>query len=200
MKTWSRCLSPRKSYIWVNYLLETEGVFLWVSLVLRLLERGLLEEDSVEDPKSSIDVLPTKVEKLFQVTFDSIKNEPNTAKRRKALRILSLANDEAELTAWSGSLYPLHLSGMEDYDREHFVGSLRGGLNKSEMGKRLLRCQKQLDWGCREFLRTTSVIWDLSDDHFRKYCVTLAHRSLIEFLHKPDGRASIEEHSQDFIQ
>ncbi|KAL1882804.1 hypothetical protein Daus18300_000442 [Diaporthe australafricana] len=112
---------------------RAEGVFLWTSLTLRLMERGLVLEESIEDLKNSIDVLPTEVEQLFRVIFDSIKTEPDLGKRRKAMRFLALAVDEIKVRMCSGRLYLSHLSFMDDYDRNpDFSTHLQGQLNDSE--------------------------------------------------------------------
>lgn len=64
---------------------RAEGVFLWVSLALRLVERGLVLEESIQELERSIKVLPSELEQLFRVIFDSIKTERDLVKRRKAM-------------------------------------------------------------------------------------------------------------------
>lgn len=178
---------------------RAEGVFLWVSLALRLVERGLLLEEPVEDLMSSIDVLPTEVEELFQVIFDSIQSEPNLARRRKAMRVLSLAVDEAELNICRDHLYLATISFMDEYDRDkNFVKDIQGFFTKAEIDTRLSRSQKQLNGGCRGFLSIRSETRWGSEDPFRRETVQLAHRSLIEFFKRPKVRLCIEEHSQGF--
>lgn len=70
---------------------RAECVFLWASLILRLVERGFLLEESIKDIGRSINVLPSELDKLFQVIFDSIKTGPDKSLRRKAMRTLSFA-------------------------------------------------------------------------------------------------------------
>ncbi|KAJ4409465.1 hypothetical protein N0V82_009459 [Gnomoniopsis sp. IMI 355080] len=182
-------------------LVRAEGVFLWVSLALRLVERGLVLEDNIEDLMNSINVLPTEVEELFEVIFNSIKNELDVARRRKAMRVLSLAVDEAEIAICRDHLYLTTLSFMEDYDHnKEFAKDIKGYLTTTETTKRLSRCQKQLNGGCRGFLSIKSLPATRQDpeDPFRREKVQLSHRSLIEFFKRPDVKECIEEHSQGF--
>lgn len=173
---------------------RAEGVFLWVSLALRLVERGLVLEESIKELERSIDVLPSELEHLFQVIFDSIKTERDLIKRRKTMRILSLAVDELEVQACTGRLFLTHLSFMDDYDRnQDFASHIRGDLDPAGRDSRLSRCRKQLNGGCRGLLTIRSRV-----NVVRKETVALAHRSLIEFFQLPEVQACIEEHSQGF--
>lgn len=176
---------------------RAEGVFLWASLVLRLVERGLLLEESTEELEKSINVLPSELEKLYQIIFDSIKTEPDKAKRRKAMRTLSLAVDEILVTAWSRPLFLTHLSFMDDYDQNpEFASHLQGDFTDIDKSVRLSRCQKQVTGGCRGLLSIRSYFEP--GVLVRKNTVALTHRSLIEFFHLPDVRVCIEEHCQGF--
>lgn len=178
---------------------RAEGVFLWVSLALRLVERGLVLEDSIEELKSSIDVLPTEVEQLFRVIFDSIKKEPDLVKRRKAMRTLSLAVDELEAAPFFGPLWLSHLSFMDDYDRNSdFASHIRGFSNTTDIITRLSRCRKQVTGGCRGFLSINTRAVSNSNDLFRQETVELAHRSLVEFFQLSEVRECIEAHSKGF--
>lgn len=174
---------------------RAEGVFLWVSLALRLVERGLVLEESIEELERSIDVLPTELEQLFRVIFDSIKTEPDIPKRRKAMRALSLAVDEIQAPHCHGWLLLTHLSFMDDYDRNiDFTSYMKGATDESDRSKRLSRCQKQLAGGCRGLLSVKSR----RDVIVRKDTVALTHRSLVEFFQLPDIQVCIEEHSLGF--
>lgn len=167
---------------------KAEGVFLWVSLALRLVERGLLLEESIQELERSIKVLPSELEQLFRVIFDSIKTERDLVKRRKAMRFLSLAVDKH-------FLFLTHLSFMDDYDRDQeFASYIQGDTNTKDRDSRLSRCRKQLTGGCRGLL----TIQSRDRIIVRKERVKLAHRSLIEFFQLPDIQACVEEQSQGF--
>lgn len=173
---------------------RAEGVFLWVSLALRLVERGLVLEESIEELERSIDVLPSELEQLFRVIFDSIKTERDPIKRQKTMRILSLAMDELQISACRDRLFLTHLSFMDDYDRnQDFASHIRGDIDPTGRDSRLSRCRKQLNGGCRGLLTIQSRI-----NVVRKETVALAHRSLIEFFQLPEVQACIGEHSQGF--
>lgn len=174
---------------------RAEGVFLWVSLALRLVEQGLVLEESIEELERSIDVLPSELEQLFRVIFDSIRTERDLIKRRKAMRILTLAVDEIQVSACKNHLFLTHLSFMDDYDRnQDFASHIRGDLDSTGRDQRLSRCRKQLNGGCRGLL----TIRSRDNIVVRKETVALAHRSLIEFFQLPEIQEYIEEHSRGF--
>jgi NACHT domain len=55
---------------------KSDGVFLWVSIMLRLIEEGLINGDQMRDLQHKIDFLPTELENMFLHLFDSI-SRPN---------------------------------------------------------------------------------------------------------------------------
>lgn len=176
---------------------RAEGVFLWVSLALRLVERGLVLEESIEELEKAIDVLPAELEQLFRVIFDSIEAERDNSKRRKAMRTLSLAVDETQAPHCDGVLFLTHLSFMDDYDRDlDFPSHIKGDTNESDRSKRLSRCQKQIAGGCRGLLSIRTPT--RQDAIVRKDTAALTHRSLVEFFQLNDIRVRIEDHSQGF--
>ncbi|KAG8167626.1 hypothetical protein KVR01_003315 [Diaporthe batatas] len=177
---------------------RAEGVFLWVSLAMRLVERGLVLEESIEELESAIEQLPHELEQLFRVIFDSIKTERDLAKRRKAMRTLSLAVDEIQVPACNGRLYLTHLSFMNDYDRDpDFSSQVKSTKNAADRSARLSRCRKQLGGGCRGLLTIRSYYWE-HEVLVRKETVVLTHRSLIEFFQLPDVQVSIKEYTRGF--
>ncbi|KAK8859850.1 hypothetical protein PGQ11_010584 [Apiospora arundinis] len=54
---------------------KAEGVFLWTSLVLRLLQDGLSDGDELRHLQRKLDVLPTELEDLFEHMLLSIRKE-----------------------------------------------------------------------------------------------------------------------------
>lgn len=184
---------------------RAEGVFLWVSLALRLVERGLVLEESIKELERSIDVLPSELEQLFGVIFDSIKTERDFIKRRKAMRTLSLAVDELQIRACKDSLFLTHLSFIDDYDyNSDFSKTIQGNINATDRSKLMSRCQKQLTGFCRGLVsiernkKASTPSEQGVVPVVRKDKVKLAHRSLIEFFQLPDIQVCIEEHSQGF--
>ncbi|POS72344.1 hypothetical protein DHEL01_v209263 [Diaporthe helianthi] len=138
---------------------RAEGVFLWVSLAVRMLEQGLLQEESFKDLKRSIDILPLKIEQLFRVIFDSIMAEPDPFKRRRAMRFLSLGVDEREITECSGRLFLTHLSFIDDYDHDPDFGNHMNAerqIDAKDRELRLSRCKKQVTGACRGLLSINS--------------------------------------------
>lgn len=182
---------------------RAEGVFLWVSLALRLVERGLVLGESIQELERSINVLPSELEQLFQIIFDSIKAERDLVKRRKAMRLLTLALDEIRVGTCRQRLFLTHLSFMDDYDHNlDFLSHIRGDSNAADRDMRLSRCQKQITGFCRGLLsigsnKQTGALHGI-DVVVRKDNAALAHRSLIEFFQLPEIQSCIEEHSKGF--
>lgn len=183
----------------MSLVYKAEGVFLWVSLALRIVERGLVLEDSIQELERSINVLPLQLEDLFRAIFDSIKAERDIVKRRKSMRTLNLALDEVQVPQCAGRLFLIHLSFLDDYDRDpDFAIHMRDDPNAADQTLRLSRCRKQVTGGCRGLLTVQDHRRPRSRANVREETVALAHRSLVEFFQLPEIQKCVEEHSQGF--
>ncbi|CZR62663.1 uncharacterized protein PAC_12560 [Phialocephala subalpina] len=85
---------------------QSDGVFLWVFLVVRSLMAGLSNSDRISDLQRRLEDLPSDLEDLYQKMFDSI--EPFYVSG--AYQLLSLARDG------QGSLTALALSFADEED------------------------------------------------------------------------------------
>lgn len=87
---------------------KADGVFIWVSLILRQIEDGLVNGDGLHDIQRKIDSLPTELEDMFTHLLDSILS----ADRRKSFAMLlfvrAMHHIDRERTL-------LRLSFLEDY-------------------------------------------------------------------------------------
>lgn len=160
---------------------KSDGVFLWVSLVLRQLEEGLYNGDRMKDIQRKIDSLPSDLEKTFQHLFDSIQ----PVDRKLAYAILAMA------TRFSRGLTNIRLvrySFLEDYlDDPNFAAKAPVQLMPThEIVPRLERTRRQLYGICKGFLELRSA----KEVHSREQergtmlgdIVKFTHRSIIEFL------------------
>ncbi|KAK4645806.1 hypothetical protein QC761_204800 [Podospora bellae-mahoneyi] len=179
---------------------KAEGVLLWVSLVLRIVERGLLQEDNPEDLEAKIDGLPTELETLFQVIFKAIETEAHPIDRRRAMLTLAVC---LERTSWELSNVFLHqLSFLDEYESDcNFLFKSLRQTETIEDEERLRRCRKQVNGRCRGLVSVTASSADEPDVPIptrRVEQVAITHRSLIEFFSKTQVREVIEAQTQGF--
>ncbi|KAK3690383.1 hypothetical protein B0T22DRAFT_378099 [Podospora appendiculata] len=69
---------------------KSEGVFLWVTLVLRMIEQALLTDDGMDDLLKKIQTTPAELECLYEQLFNSVLNEGHPIDQQFALKILRL--------------------------------------------------------------------------------------------------------------
>ena len=176
---------------------KAEGVFLWVSLVLKEMERGLAGGDSFETLKKKVDFLPIEVERLFRHIFVSIQ-ETHPIDRRRAFIIL----DHVLQDTWDERIEReprlLELSFLEEFERDvDFAASTIRNTSTASVEERLKRYQKQIDSSCRGFVNVVAKSAGSWCRHHEDV-VVLAHRSLAEFLHAPEIRDIIQKEISGF--
>ncbi|KAI1136555.1 hypothetical protein F5Y05DRAFT_96938 [Hypoxylon sp. FL0543] len=164
-----------------NILEESAGVFLWVSLVLRHVEEGLVNGDRFKDLKRLIESLPTDLESMFQQLLGSIPRN----NRRLAYSMLSLAHF---CSKYKNTVTVMQHSFLEEYaENENFaIDSAVRLFTAKENSDRLERTQRRIYGLCKGLLEVSR-----SSPFISKYStvlgrpVRLIHRSIIEFLESP---------------
>ncbi|KAK0735310.1 hypothetical protein B0T21DRAFT_411949 [Apiosordaria backusii] len=180
---------------------KAEGVFLWVSLVLRIVERGLLQEDHPKDLEAKIDGLPTELEELFKVIFKGIELESHPIDRRRAMIILSLCLTRTKHYLSDLPLY--QLSFLDEYEADYnFILRIPGPTEEKDDKERLRRCRKQVNGRCRGLVSVTASSSPNPEAVMpptrRAEFVTITHRSLLEFFSRTEVRTVIELQTQGF--
>ncbi|KAK4198922.1 hypothetical protein QBC40DRAFT_88698 [Triangularia verruculosa] len=179
---------------------KAEGVFLWVSLVLRVVERGLLHEDDPRDLEAKIDGLPSELEELFGVIFKAIETESHPIDRRRAMITLSLCMTRTK--CYLADLLLYQLSFLDDYESDcDFLFKIPGPEVVAEDEERLRRCRKQVNGRCRGLVSVTSPSPSEPEDVIpkrRAELVTITHRSLLEFFARPEVSAVVEFQTRGF--
>lgn len=197
---------------------DAEGVFLWASLAVRVLEKGLLINDSIPQLRAKIKSLPSELEKLFEHIFRSIQTDLDPDERQRAMQILSIFVQQAKVK-WpfpydyrynerAKSIDLLQLSFLDEYERDPtFSVRLVGPLSDGELDRRLERCRRVVNFVCMGLVSVTSsdescIDTNTSDarpsTRFRTETALLAHRSLIEFFKRSDVGDEIERFTKDF--
>lgn len=201
---------------------NAEGVFLWASLAVGVLEKGLLINDSMTRLREKIKSLPPGLEKLFEHIFGCIRTELHPDERQRAMQILSIFVHQAQVedpfdfecdfAERRKSIDLLRLSFLDEYEYDlTFSARLMGHLSDGELDRRLERCRKIVNSGCMglvsvtpsdETPRSTETRDARPSTRFRTETALLAHRSLIEFFERSDVRDEIERFTKsfDFLQ
>lgn len=194
---------------------NAEGVFLWASLAVRVLEKGLLISDSIPRLRAKIKSLPSELEELFEHIFRSIQKELDTNERQRAMQTLSIFVQQAKVEKIfphdfheeEKSIDLLQLSFLDEYERDpSFSARLMGALSDGELDSRLERCRRVVNSGCMGLVSVTSIggtcigtnILDRPSTRFRTETALLTHRSLIEFFKRSDVGDEIESFTKNF--
>jgi hypothetical protein len=163
-------------------VVKAEGVFLWVALVLREVEDGLVSGDRVEDLAKKIDFLPSELERLFDFIIKSI-TDAHPVNRRRAFTILHLALLRHRAKDRAPRL--LELSFLDEFDNDKdFARSITKPDSATSIECRRKRYQKQIDASCRGLVTVISSekIASSGFGHYFKDQVVFTHRTLVEFL------------------
>jgi hypothetical protein len=179
---------------------KAEGMFLWVSLVLTAVEEGIVAGDSAKQLGKKIDFLPSQVDDLFQVIFESIEKNTHPIDRHRAMIILDIVlHSHIMPPEFFKEPTLLGLSFLDEFIANRDFVATMDNLPPTlhDIERRLKLCQKQIDLSCRGFVSTVSKA-DRAIGPYQRDFVTLTHRSLVDFLLKPEIRQVILGEIQDF--
>jgi hypothetical protein len=176
----------------------SDGVFLWVSLILRHIEDGLVNGDQMEDLMNVVNALPTELEPMLQQILSSIP----PANRKLAYGILSLA---LFCNRYNYDCRLMQYSFMEEYtrDKNSAMNSPVRLFTETENNQRLERAKKRIYGVCKGFLELRPFfsgtrlrlleIYSLLGD-----VVRFTHRSIVEYLESQHFREKLELELPDF--
>ncbi|KLO90517.1 small s protein [Fusarium fujikuroi] len=160
-----------------NLVDRSDGVFLWLKLILQNIEDGLLSGDRLSQLQNKVKTLPTELNDLFQHLLNSV----HPCDRKEAYLILSVALECPP--AW-----PIfRISFLEEYIENHdFALSQRfEQLKEDQIVDRLERARKKIYGKCKGLLEIQLVTYpkySLPVDQTLRESVQFTHRSIIEFL------------------
>lgn len=161
---------------------ESAGVFLWVSLVLRHIEEGLVNGDRFKDLIRLIDSLPTDLELMFQQLLESIPRN----NRRLAYSMLSLARFCSKHSEYSSQVFVIHYSFLEEYieNKSFAMDSDVRLFTARENSDRLERTRRRIYGICKGLLELSPKSYPLPPKYsiVLGCAVRLIHRSITEFL------------------
>ncbi|KAJ4399203.1 hypothetical protein N0V85_006085, partial [Neurospora sp. IMI 360204] len=157
-------------YRLVNEIVKrSEGVFLWVALVIRSLQKGLQNHDNLKEMRKRLDQLPSDIEKLYG---HMLKKIPPDYKKNaaKLFRIVMASID------------------IEQQIREHPVLAIQLSLAEGVWDEVKLIPEGSLTWDLEEVrvrdieARVSSRCLGLLEVHTRKDDKT--HKPYIDFTHR----------------
>ncbi|KAI1215199.1 uncharacterized protein F4807DRAFT_25603 [Annulohypoxylon truncatum] len=194
---------------------KAEGVFLWVALVVKLLDDACDDEDSFEELEQKIDLLPPELKGLFDELFSSIhESDRDKSAQTFAIALKLLKNKHGMRFSL------LRYSLLDNYNVDPLFASNLNSSNQTFLDwddvaieKRLKRARKQLYKRCKGLLEVVqSDVDPLSNDREKfplhtktekfyecfKFTplsqrISLIHRSVQEYLeekHISDDRAA----------
>ncbi|KAF5554177.1 hypothetical protein FMEXI_2163 [Fusarium mexicanum] len=160
-----------------NLVDRSDGVFLWLKLILQDIEDGLLSGDRLSQLQKKVKALPNELNDLFQHLLNSI----HPCDRKEAYLILSVALE-------CPPDWPIfRISFLEEYIENHdFALSQRiERLKEDQIMDRLERTRKKIYGKCKGLLEiqlATHLRYSLPVDRTLRESVKFTHRSIIEFL------------------
>ncbi|KIW32211.1 uncharacterized protein PV07_03771 [Cladophialophora immunda] len=156
---------------------RAEGVFLWVTLVLKSLLQGAQFRDSPAMLRQRMDTMPTRLDGFLQYMLDDI----DAIYRRRAATIFSFALATRRICPDMGPTL-LRYSFLEDLENDPKY-ALRKDLNKEDLNYRIARMRNQLVPCCKGLLETR-LRSHLSEKYpvFLQERVVFLHRSVLDFL------------------
>ncbi|KAI0852048.1 hypothetical protein F5Y00DRAFT_274270 [Daldinia vernicosa] len=155
----------------------SEGVFLWVSLVLRHIENGIANGDRIQDLMRLIESLPTDLEPMLKQLLDSIPAN----NRKLAYSMLSLAHFA---TTHGNQMCLMQYSFLGEYiENQNFAIDWPIRLfTASELRERLERSERRVYGVCKGFLELREPPAETTYPNMLGGVVRLIHRSITEFL------------------
>ncbi|KAF5692443.1 hypothetical protein FDENT_2965 [Fusarium denticulatum] len=169
-----------------NLVDRSDGVFLWLKLILQDIEDGLLSGDRLSQLQNKVNALPTELNDLFQHLLSSI----HPCDRKEAYLILAVALE-------CPPDWPIfRISFLEEYiENRDFAFSQRiKQLEEDQIIDRLERTRKKIYGKCKGLLEIQLVTYPRqspSIDRTLKESVKFTHRSIIEFLESDQTKQKV---------
>ncbi|PNP76022.1 hypothetical protein FNYG_10580 [Fusarium nygamai] len=157
---------------------RSDGVFLWLKLILYDIENGLLSGDRLPQLENKVYALPTELNDLFEHLLNSI----HPCDRKEAYLILAVALECPPRSDW-----PIfRISFLEEYikNRNFALSHQIEQLKDAQITNRLERAQKKIYGKCKGLLEIQLIHLNQEReiDETLKESVKFTHRSIVEFL------------------
>lgn len=174
----------------LSFLVATkaDGVFLWASLALRSLQRGLSNGDSFAELSSRLDALPDDLNALYKDMWRRL-NTDREIYRKDAARYFNLSLDilsKPSLGFYSSPLIPVWAVAFHPTLASDMLMSNTHYPSEDDISALSLRLSKRIGVRCAGLLEVVS-------DRNGQRKVAFVHRSAMEFLQgTPDGKEILQ--------
>ncbi|KAK0708830.1 hypothetical protein B0T21DRAFT_270516, partial [Apiosordaria backusii] len=197
--------SQGKLYLVNNVLKRSHGIFLWVSLVVKLIREQMENGTNIPDLVKWMDGLPDELNSLF----DSILQSLNPIDRKRAYQVFAMLREEKRFLKDQETRGPEHCGRMsfrlillvalpylDDYERSGSF-ALQDRLNRhleppvEVLRSRLFYSERRLRGWCRGLVEASST--SRGDAY-----VDFTHRSFADFLELPNIRQAMRSELEGF--
>lgn len=162
----------RYNYLAADIVDRSQGVFLWVVLVVQSLRRGMTNSDTVPELQERLSMLPTDLESYFQHMLDSVeKSYQKQAARIYLMRLLS-----------PGELHILTVLFFDEPALDFGLKAVGPALNEASISDLCARTKTRVIARCTDLLEVS--------DSFQ---VEYLHRTVYDFLETQNVRKSLNE-------
>jgi len=172
---------------------KAEGVFLWVYLVLNVVEEILGDGGDAQDLRATLDSLPSDLEKLFKKLLASISPANTPTALQTFMAVLQAVQGGVDLVLYR---YPFLAKYHKDKDFALKMAVAPWGLDQVteqlSLARRRLGCCKCF-LEIREFENRDGML------PFRDY-ITISHRSLATFLRQKCASISTVDSRDALLQ
>ncbi|KAF4943280.1 hypothetical protein FGADI_13518 [Fusarium gaditjirri] len=168
-----------------NLVDKSDGVFLWLKLILQAIEDGLLSGDRLSQLQNKVDALPTELNDLFQHLLNAI----HPCDRKEAYLILAVALE-------CPPDWPIfRISFLEEYieNRDFALSRQIDQLENGQITDRLERTRKKIYGKCKGLLEIQLVQFNRERqvDRTLEESVKFTHRSIVEFLNSDQTKQKL---------
>ncbi|KXT01650.1 hypothetical protein AC579_1138 [Pseudocercospora musae] len=161
-----------------------EGVFLWVTLVIKTLRRGLSEHDTLAGLSKRLELLPQEIDGMLQHIFDSIEPVYQQLAARSFLILCGLP------TPWKGipvtwvaylehelESKPFDMPGLDAYDLENNEKSRQ---DAEQLVRRCCRDLVEIDYEEEVNIQPRKFLFPY--DFMGRTFIRYGHRTMFDFI------------------
>jgi hypothetical protein len=167
-------------------VMKSDGVFLWVSLVVKSLLNGFTNSDRISFLRRRLEEIPSKIESLYRymlIQIEPIYHEEDW----KLFSIASLAFHQESLYSGDG-IDALHMSFAIDEGTESIVSAPMHLLTEEEVTRRVQWINIRLKVSCAGLLELNQWSTHVPMGEFSNLKVQYIHRTARDFLDTLDAQ------------
>ncbi|KAF2790355.1 hypothetical protein K505DRAFT_340515 [Melanomma pulvis-pyrius CBS 109.77] len=169
---------------------RSDGIFLWVALVVKALRDRLEDESNLSALEQELQIFPQELKELFNHLFASIRQSSRTTAYQIFAILSKLNSHNLKLPLYACSF-------LEDYGKNplfatqsHFNNSQLDGMDHAT---RNIEARKRINGYCR------GLVDVLQDKRSKQWYILFTHRSITEFLEETANQTTMTTHLTGFV-